>query len=63
MKELFRTKLDVNGNIYTLEIDHDKKTYKTNYNPFNYSDYITIGKRERQRMIQGLKESGYTCTD
>lgn len=63
MKELFKTQRDINGNTYTLEIDHDARTYTTNYNPFNYSDYMTIGKRERNRLINELKESGYTCKD
>lgn len=63
MTELFKTKRDINGNTYTLEINHTEKTYRTNYNPFNYSDYITIGKRDRARMIKELKETGYTCKD
>lgn len=63
MKEFFRTKRDINGNTYTLIIDHEGKTYKTNYNPFDYSEYITIGKRERRDMIARLKEAGYTCKD
>lgn len=62
MKEYFKTKRDINGNTYTLIIDHENKTYKTDYNPFNSSDYITIGKRERYRMIKNLHESGYTQT-
>ena len=63
MTELFKTKRDINGNTYTLVIDHEDKTYKTSYNPFNYSDYITIGKRERYRMIKNLHDSGYTQID
>ena len=60
MREYFKTKRDVNGNTYTLIIDHENKTYRTDYNPFNSSDYITIGKRKRYRMIKNLHESGYT---
>lgn len=60
MKEYFRTKTDINGNTYALEIDHEKKEYTLSYNPFNYSDYVTIGKRERLRMIDRLNAAGYT---
>lgn len=60
MVERFKTKRDINGNTYTLIIDHENRTYKTDYNPFDKSDYITIGKRERYAMIKQLHESGYT---
>ena len=63
MKEYFKTKTDVNGNTYSLEIDHDKKTYKTDYNIFNYTGYIKIGKRDRNEMIKQLDAYGYTRED
>lgn len=60
MLQRFRTKRDINGNTYTLTIDHTTKTYNRDYNPFNKSDYIEIGKRDRQRMIEELQTAGYT---
>ena len=52
MIQKFVTKRDANGNRYTLVIDHDRKTYARNYNPYNYSDYITIGKRDRLKLVE-----------
>jgi len=63
MKQYFKTKTDINGNTYALEIDHDKKTYKTDYNIFNYTGYIKISKRDRQEMIKELDAYGYTRID
>lgn len=60
MIERFKTKRDINGNTYTLTIDHTTKTFNRGYNPFNKSDYIEIGKRDRNRMIDKLIEAGYT---
>lgn len=61
MKQFFKTQRDVNGNIYTLEIDHDKKTYKADYNStFNYTGYIKISKRDRHEMMEELNNYLYT---
>lgn len=60
MIQKFTTKRDTNGNRYTLVIDHEQKLYARNYNPYDYSDYITIGKRDRETMIKKLEEAGYT---
>lgn len=60
MIQKFTTKRDTNGNRYTLVIDTDNKTYARNYNPLNYSDYITIGKRDRQKLIEQLDAEDYT---
>lgn len=59
MKEYFKTKRDINGNTYTLIIDHEKKTFSRDYNPFNYSGYITITRKERATLINNLQESNY----
>jgi hypothetical protein len=59
MKQYFKTKTDINGNTYTLEIDHDAKTYSENRLPA--PDAVIIGKRERIRMMDELKRNGYTC--
>lgn len=57
----FTTKRDVNGNRYTLEIDTDKKTYNRSYNTSNcYEDYITITKRDREKLAAELENAGYT---
>ena len=51
MIQKYITKRDINGNRYTLIVDHINKTYKTDYNPFRDSDeYITIGKREKHKL-------------
>lgn len=60
MIEKYTTKRDINGNRYTLIIDHDRKTYKRDYNPWDYSEYKTIGKRERERRAEELEKAGYT---
>ena len=60
MKEYFATKRDTNGNRYTLIIDHSERYFVRGYNPFSYSDYITITKRDRNKLIEQAKEAGYT---
>lgn len=60
MIERFKTKRDINGNTYTLTIDHTTKTFNRNYNLFDMSDFIQIGKRDRQRIIKELQTAGYT---
>lgn len=60
MKEAFKTKTDRNGNTYTLEIDHDRKTFSRH--TFPYSDNIIIGKRDLAGMVERLKMAGYSET-
>lgn len=62
MKEYYITKRDINGNRYTLEIDHGAKTYKADYNPFGHYAGVLIGKRERHRKMEALERAGYTRT-
>lgn len=59
MIQKFTTKRDRNGNRYTLVIDHERKTYARNFNPYDYSDYITIGKRDRLKLVEQLDANGY----
>lgn len=59
----FTTKRDINGNRYTLLIDHNKRTFTRNYNPYCYSDYITITKKDRKNIITDLEKEGYTETN
>lgn len=56
----FATKRDINGNRYTVVIDTVNKKIKRDYNPaWGYSDYITIGKRDREKLINQLLDHGY----
>lgn len=56
----YATKRDINGNRYTLIVNTESKTFQRSYNPFDYSDYITIGKRDRNKLIDQLTSEGYT---
>lgn len=61
MIQEYKTKTDINGNTYTLTIDHSRKTYSTNRMP--YRGMIIITRKQRRELIEDLKKSGYTCTD
>ena len=57
----FTTKRDINGNRKTLIIDQDGRTYRRDYNTArDYSEYITITARDREKLIQQLDAAGYT---
>lgn len=61
MIQKFTTKRDANGNRYTLEIDHDKKRFYPDYNTTcDYSEYITISKTDRQKLMDQAKTAGYS---
>lgn len=60
MIEKFITKRDINGNTYTLIIDHEKKTVKRDYNPYHKDDFVVIGKREKNRLFDMCISNGYT---
>lgn len=65
MMVIYKTKRDINGNTYCTIIDHDKKTYKNDYNIMFYpqnAHIITVGKRERQAAIYMLEKDGYKQT-
>lgn len=56
----YATKRDINGNTYKLIIDTERLLYALeNTGFFHRSDFVTIGKRERARMIETLKDAGY----
>ena len=56
----FTTKRDRNGNRYTLLIDQEARTYKRSYNTsYDYSDYITITRKDRDKLTAELDEIGY----
>ena len=59
----YATKRDINGNTYKLIIDTERLLYaQENAGFFHRSDFLTIGKRERARMIDKLKGAGYRET-
>ena len=61
MIQKFTTKRDTNGNRHTLIINHSAQTYRADYNSaYDYSDYITINKTDRRKMIEQLIENGYS---
>lgn len=61
MVQIFKTKRDINGNTYYLQVDHEKKTVKTDYNVYiNTVDYVlTIGKRDLTNYRQYLQNNGF----
>lgn len=61
MIQKFTTKRDNNGNRYTLLIYHENRMYRADYNStLDYSDYITITRRDRQKLIEQLEAANYT---
>lgn len=57
----FTTKRDINGNRKTLLINPEARTYKRDYNSaHDYSDYITITSKDREKLINELDAIGYT---
>lgn len=64
MIEKLATKRDINGNTYKLLIDHEKKTYTTEpAGFFHRSDYMTITKRDMNRIKAEIKAAGYKATE
>ena len=62
MIQKFVTKIDSNGNRYTLEIDHDKRRIYTDSNTCNYSEFITVTKTDRQKLMDQAERAGYCIT-
>lgn len=63
MIQKFTTKRDANGNRYTLTIDHNKKRLYPDYNTTcDYSEYITISKTDRQKLMDQAEKEGYCVT-
>lgn len=59
----FATKRDINGNRYGVEIDTGAKIYSRNFSSWHYDEYITIGKRDRRKLIEELENAGFTETN
>ena len=58
------TKRDINGNRYYLGFDTEKKVYaRTSAHWYCKEDVLQITKTERRRMIEQLKDEGYTEID
>ena len=55
---LYATKPDINGNVYRLKIDHNKKTFTTNIF-FHRSDAVTITYKKYKQLIHEAREAGY----
>ena len=57
MKTVYKTKRDTNGNTNYLTLDHDAKTYNTQYT----RDAATITtRRDLRRLIDDAERDGYT---
>ena len=56
----FTTKRDKSGNRYTILINDNFREFKTDYNTtHDYSDYIEISKKDREKLINKLLLVGY----
>lgn len=58
----FVTKLDRNGNRYYLTVDLVNKTF-SRVSRWYRSDFITVTRRDKNRIAAILKSSGYTEID
>lgn len=60
MKQIFLSKRDANGNRYYLILNHDDKTYKTDYNPFfTNENYIETTKKTLKEIKNHAIDNGY----
>jgi hypothetical protein len=61
MTEKYTTRRNASGNRKTLIIDHTARTYKLDYNSArDYSEYITIGARDRIKLAVQAAAAGYS---
>lgn len=56
---IFTTKRDVNGNRYYLTVNPIEKTF-SRIDRWYDSNFITVSKRDKNRIIEFLKKNGYT---
>jgi len=54
----YMTKTDINGNTYTLTIDHNARTF-TRGAWLVRSECITITRRKMRELIEECKSNGY----
>lgn len=56
----YTTNRDKSGNRCTLVVDTDKKEFVRGYNSaWSYSDFVTITKKDRDKIVNLLTENGY----
>jgi hypothetical protein len=56
----YTTKPNINGVRYTLTVDHENKKFHYDHNDaWTYSNHITITKKDREKIMFMLIESGY----
>ena len=56
----FSTKVNANGNSFKLLVDLENKTYQAGYFIFLASESdISISKKEIEKLIANLEESGF----
>lgn len=60
MLNKFKSKRDTSGNVYTIEVNHESKTYKRSYNIMRYDDFITVDKKELNNIENQLIKANYT---
>ena len=56
----FSTKVNANGNSFKLLVDLENKTYQAGYFVFLASESdVSISKKEIEKLIANLEESGF----
>ena len=58
MELIFKTGLDINGNIYSLVIDTDRKEF-SRVSRSSYSCEIIVSRKCLRNLIEQCKEDGY----
>ena len=57
---IYKTKRDINGHIYYLIVDPEKKTYKRDYDILSPAGLVAeVSKREREKMAEQLSVEGF----
>ena len=59
MIQKFVTNKDINGNRYTLEINHENKTYTRDYNKLFYDGYVELSKKALNEIESVIIKAGY----
>lgn len=59
MKVLYRTKANINGNIYRLYVNYDEKTYSENYSGIKVIE-IQVTRKVLRELEKELIENNYT---
>lgn len=60
----FKTKTDINGNTYYLQIDTNNRTYSQVHSfAFMGAESVRIGTRDRNKILENCINDGYTEED